>query len=141
LASLPNGNILDGEVCMLDDIGRSDFMRLQARSRRRGRPAGSDPVVFCAFDLLVHRGQDMRAKPLKQRKAKLARALEKPLAHVLLVQDMPDKVAWLYEQALALQLEGIVAKRLDSPYLAGVRSDNWLKIKRPGAIPAQRFKR
>jgi ATP-dependent DNA ligase len=80
LASLPNGTILDGEVCVLDDIGRSDFMRLQARSRRRGRPAGSDPVVFCAFDLLVHRGQDMRAKPLKQRQAKLRRALEKPLA-------------------------------------------------------------
>jgi bifunctional non-homologous end joining protein LigD len=48
---------------------------------------------------------------------------------------------WLYQQAVSLELEGIVAKRADSTYQLGARSDNWLKIKRPGAVPAERFKR
>jgi bifunctional non-homologous end joining protein LigD len=141
IGALPSGTVLDGEVCVLDDIGRSDFMRLQARSRRRGRPPGSDPVVFCAFDVLVYRGRDLRANPLHDRKATLRGLLVEPPQSVLLVQDMPDKVEWLYHQAIALELEGIVAKRLDSVYLSGQRSNAWLKIKRPNAIPAQRFKR
>jgi len=45
----------------------------------------------------------------------------------------------LFHQARLLELEGIVAKRLDSPYLAGQRSEAWLKIKRKGATPAQRL--
>jgi bifunctional non-homologous end joining protein LigD len=139
LATLPAGTILDGEVCVLDDIGRPNFERLQARSRRRSRPAGAEAVVFCAFDVLVYRGRDLREMSLLKRKAKLKELLAQPVDRVLLVQDLPDQVAWLYEQALALQLEGIVAKRLDSPYLSGRRSDAWLKIKRRGAIPAQRF--
>jgi bifunctional non-homologous end joining protein LigD len=141
LGALPSGTVLDGEVCVLDDIGRSDFVRLQARSRRRGRPEGSDPVVFCVFDVLVLRGRDLREKPLRDRKTTLRGLLVEPPHSVLLVQDMPDKVEWLYRQAIALELEGIVAKRLDSVYLSGQRSNAWLKIKRPNAIPAQRFKR
>jgi bifunctional non-homologous end joining protein LigD len=89
----------------------------------------------------VYRGRDLREMSLLKRKAKLKELLAQPVDRVLLVQDLPDQVAWLYEQALALQLEGIVAKRLDSPYLSGRRSDAWLKIKRRGAIPAQRFAR
>lgn len=141
LGALPGGPILDGEVCVLDELGRSDFNRLHARSRRRGRPAGSDGVVFCAFDLLVWKGRDLRQQPLAKRKAALSKLLASPLPAVLLCQDMPGEVRWLYGQALSLQLEGIVAKRLDSPYLSGQRSATWVKIKRPGAVPPERFKR
>ena len=45
----------------------------------------------------------------------------------------------MYRAALELSLEGIVAKRLASTYQPGVRSRDWLKIKRPGAVPAERF--
>lgn len=141
LSALPGEPILDGEVCVLDELGRSDFNRLQDRSRRRGRPTGSEGVVYCVFDLLSHRGKDMREQPLSKRKAALKRLLSKAPASVMLVQDVPGQVPWLYTQALSLELEGIVAKRLDSQYLAGQRSDAWLKIKRPGAIPPERFKR
>lgn len=48
---------------------------------------------------------------------------------------------WLYRQALALQLEGIVAKRAGSHYADGRRSSDWVKVKRPGAVPAERFRR
>jgi bifunctional non-homologous end joining protein LigD len=47
----------------------------------------------------------------------------------------------MYRAALELQLEGIVAKRLTAPYQPGVRSPDWRKIKRPGAVPAERFRR
>jgi bifunctional non-homologous end joining protein LigD len=45
----------------------------------------------------------------------------------------------MYQAALQLNLEGIMAKRLTAPYRPGVRSRDWLKIKRPGAVPAERF--
>ena len=47
----------------------------------------------------------------------------------------------LYARALDLHLEGVVAKRLASPYRAGERSHDWLKVKRPGAVPPERFAR
>lgn len=143
LVELQGGrHVFDGELCVLDDIGRSDFERLQARARMRGYRPGCDLVVFCVFDLLVHAGQDLRALPLAKWKAKLARLLRKKMGSVLLVTGVPgDQGTWLYEQMLAVKAEGIVSKRLDSPYLSGERSAAWLKVKRPGAVPAQRFKR
>jgi bifunctional non-homologous end joining protein LigD len=47
----------------------------------------------------------------------------------------------LFEMARQLKLEGLVAKRADSIYKPGVRTSDWVKIKRAGAIPAERFKR
>ena len=132
-------HVLDGEVCVLDEHGRSDFNRLHRRARRRGHKAGADPVVFCVFDLLLHAGKDIRMQSLAKRKAALNRLLRKKRDSVLLVEGVPERGVWLYQQALDLELEGIVSKRLDSPYMSGVRSVDWIKIKRPGAVPAQRF--
>ena len=133
--------VLDGEVCVLDDLGRSSFDRLQDRARRRGFREGVDPVVYCIFDVLVHRGLDVRTLPLANRKAMLARLLRVSRPSLLLVRDVPGRGAWLYEQACALGVEGIVSKRLDSPYVSGERTDAWVKIKRPGAVPFERFRR
>lgn len=134
--------VLDGEMVVLDDLGRSDFERLHARSRRRGWYDGADAVVYAAFDVLVHRGKDVRARPLVDRKALLARLLAKPRPGVLLVQHVDGLHApELYRMACELKLEGIVVKRLDSHYECGVRSEAWVKVKRPGATPAQRFER
>lgn len=140
LATLPPGNIVDGEVCVLDDIGRSDFNRTHARALHRGWYSGADPVAYCIFDLIVGSGQDLRSQPIEQRRAGLATLLSSKPAGLLFVQSVGDG-AWLYQQALALGLEGIVGKRAGSTYQAGVRSPDWVKIKRPGAVPAQRFRR
>ncbi|KAF7957194.1 hypothetical protein AWV80_37015 [Cupriavidus sp. UYMU48A] len=59
---------------------------------------------------------------------------------MLYVQDVDDG-AWLYAAALQLSLEGIVGKRAGSPYRDGIRSPDWIKVKRPGAVPAKRFRR
>jgi bifunctional non-homologous end joining protein LigD len=125
----------------VDDLGRSDFDRLQDRAKRRGYREGDDPVVYCAFDVLVHCDLDVRSLPLAKRKAMLRRVLRWQLASVLMVQDLPGRGSWLYQQACELRLEGIVSKRLDSPYLSGVRSGDWVKVKRPSALPPERFHR
>ena len=59
---------------------------------------------------------------------------------MLLVGTLDTEGKWLYQQALALRLEGIVGKRLDSLYFPGIGSPDWLTIKRPGAVPAERFR-
>ena len=142
LATMTGGrHVFDGEVSVLDDIGRSDFERLHARAKMRGYKLGADPVVFCAFDVLVAGGRDLTKQPLAKRKARLEALLASPPPSTLHVSHVVGAGQWLYSQAAELKLEGIVAKRLDSPYLPGVRSDTWLKIKRPGAVPAQRFQR
>jgi bifunctional non-homologous end joining protein LigD len=140
LSALPAGNILDGEVCVLTDLGISDFERLHRRAARRGWHAGADQVAYCVFDLIVAGGRDLRAQPIEKRKAALKKLLSDPPAGLLYVADVDDG-EWLYDNALALNLEGIVGKRASSTYQAGVRSRDWVKVKRPGAVPPERFRR
>lgn len=140
LATLPAGYILDGEVCVLDDIGKSDFERLHARARRKGWYRGADAVAYCVFDLLVGKRKDLRTQPIERRKGALRKLLAEPPPGLLYV-DSVDDGAWLYGHALTLGLEGVVGKRAGSIYQSGERSPDWQKIKRPGAVPAKRFKR
>lgn len=140
VADMPSGTILDGEICVLDNLGRSDFDRLHARARRKGWYEGADLVVYCAFDVLVAMGKDLRSTTLEKRKAVLAKLLRSHGGQVLHVTGVDDG-DWLYRSALELSLEGVVGKRLGSPYRDGVRSADWIKVKRPGAVPPERFKR
>jgi len=140
VADMPGGTILDGEVCVLDEMGRSDFDRLHARARRKRWYEGADLVVYCVFDVLVDKGKDVRAATLEKRKASLARLLRTHSDRVLHVTGVDDG-RWLYQSAIDLQLEGVVGKRHGSPYQDGVRSSDWIKVKRPGAVPPERFKR
>ena len=124
--------LLDGEVVALDDGGRPSFQRLQQRGQLR-RPldirhaAVQWPVTFFAFDLLAFEDFDLRPLPLATRKALLRRLL--PSAGLIRYLDHFEQDGEvLYEQIQKLGLEGIVAKRADSPYRAG-RSAVWLKIR------------
>lgn len=132
------GLILDGEVCVLDDLGRSDFDRLHRRAlKRRYDPA--EPVVYCVFDIMASHGRDVMNKQLVER-LDLLDAL-RGLPGILVVDVVRGHGAELWQYVLKLGLEGLVEKKLTSTYQPGVRSDDWLKIKRPGAVPPQRFKR
>lgn len=140
LSALAPGNIVDGEVCVLTDLGISDFNRMHRRALRRGWYVGADQVAYCIFDLIVGGGRDLRAQPIEKRKAALKKLLVDPPPGLLYVQDVDDG-EWPYDNALALNLEGIVGKRAGSKYAVGIRSPDWVKVKRPGAMPAQRFDR
>ena len=144
LAKVKGGRyVVDGEVCVLDEMGRSDFNLLHERARRRRAYAGGPDVVYCVFDLLVNRGVDITQQPLAQRKAALAKLLKRPPPSIMYVNHFEaEHGARLFKEAvIPLQLEGLVAKREDSVYTPGVRSADWVKVKRKGAVPPERFKR
>ena len=144
LAGLRGGRfVFDGELVVQDEQGRSNFDRLQERAKRRRDYPGADPVVYCIFDLLVHRGVDISQLPLKERKALLAKLLARPLPNILYVGHFAgsDGPAVFKQAVLPLELEGLVAKREASVYAPGIRSADWVKVKRKGAIPAERFRR
>jgi bifunctional non-homologous end joining protein LigD len=133
VASLPAGDaILDGELVVLDESGRPDFQALQARAQLR-RPADvaaasvSRPAALFAFDLLSLEGLDLRPLPLSERKALLG-AVAPRLGPLRFADHIAVEGEALYREATAKGLEGVVAKRADSPYRAG-RSPAWRKVR------------
>src|SRR5256885_8152301 len=91
-----------------------------------GAAVGPAATVY-VFDLLAFEGYDVRPLPLVKRKAILAKLL--PRAGALRFSDhFETKGEALYEHVVQLGLEGIMAKKADSPYRGG-RSANWLKIR------------
>lgn len=133
LRALPfEGLVLDGEVVVLDDAGRPSFQRLQNRGQLRNardikRAAVELPATLYLFDLLAFEGCDLRPLPLAQRKAILKKVL--PRTGPLRFSEHFEKDGEaLFHQVQQLGLEGIVAKKADSPYRAG-RSAAWLKIR------------
>jgi bifunctional non-homologous end joining protein LigD len=113
--------VLDGEVCALDDSGRSSFSAMQ-----QGK-AGT-PIVYYAFDVLAIDGEPLVDLPLIERRKRLETLLDKRNRTVRLSESFDDGNA-LLEAARQQGLEGIVAKRLDSKYAVGRRTRDWLKIK------------
>ena len=83
-----------------------------------------------AFDLLEVDGADMRAEPLADRKAKLARLVGRSKFGIAYSEHTAQEGAAVYKHACAMGLEGIVCKRLDRPYRSG-KSAEWIKVKVP----------
>ena len=117
-SSSPNA-VVDGEVARLTTDGRSSFSELQQ---------GTGPLVYFAFDLLELDGAARIAEPLDERKAALRELLDARVPTVVFSEGFDDGPA-LLEAARERGLEGIVAKRLDSPYRPGRRTREWLKLK------------
>ncbi|VTU30596.1 Putative DNA ligase-like protein/MT0965 [Variovorax sp. PBL-H6] len=123
--------VTDGEVCVLDDEGRSDFQALQERARHRCWYLSAKPVVYCVFDLLVDRGVDITTQPLMLRKAALGRLFRELPWGIFVVRYSDKGGAHLLEQPAQLPgPEAFIAKRRSSIYLPGVRTSEWVKIKR-----------
>jgi len=135
LASLPDAlaarqAILDGEIVALDTRGHSDFELLQERMHVRA-PSESllsrVPVVYFVFDLLYCDGYDLRETPLLDRKQLLYRLL-RTSEQFRYSDHQLEHGKELFGLAEQNGLEGIVAKRADSPYV-GDRSPYWVKLK------------
>ena len=122
--------LLDGEAIVTDDNGLANFELM--RSRRIHATA-----VLCAFDLIELDGEDLRAFPIEKRKRSLAKLLRNPHNGIALNQHYEADGVAVFKSACALGCEGIVSKRLGSPYRSG-RTDHWLKIKNPRAPAASR---
>ena len=121
---------LDGEAVVLDKDGRSDFQRLQLRfsvQRPSAQLLREAPVVYYAFDILFFNGYDLRAVPLIERKAFLKKILHEN-SQIRYSDHVIEKGKELYALAVERKLEGLVAKKISSPYPEG-RSSAWQKIK------------
>jgi bifunctional non-homologous end joining protein LigD len=114
--------VLDGEAVAVDEQGKPSFQMLQNRALL---PRGWS-LVYYAFDLLHLNGQELKARPLKERRALLEKVLGK--SGVLLSQSLPGTLSQIMQAVKQHGLEGMIAKRLDSPYQPDRRSDFWLKL-------------
>ncbi|KQS64606.1 ATP-dependent DNA ligase [Rhizobium sp. Leaf371] len=124
----PATMILDGEVVVLDEQGRSDFNALVASLGGRGGKKVATDTVLYAFDLLYLDGHDLSKLSLEERRMLLDPLLEKAAGAIRLSEMLVTDGAALFATACELGLEGIVAKRLDAPYRSG-RGGEWRKIK------------
>jgi DNA ligase D-like protein (predicted ligase) len=150
LSKLPMGTVLDGEIVVLRG-GKPDFNALQKREHARSKRkitmvSKSAPATFIAFDLLVDEYEVMIERPLTERRERLRDIVDdRDHPRLIMSEGVVGSGASYFAEACKLGLEGVVAKRLDGPYLPGKRSDCWIKIKRQesytcaviGFVPAE----
>jgi bifunctional non-homologous end joining protein LigD len=123
--------LIDGEAVVCDENGLAVFDLI--RNHRTGGAA-----EYCAFDLLELDGRDLRHQPIESRKNLLADLLGNNLRpKVSLNEHFEEDGALVYDAACQLGCEGIVSKRLGSPYRSG-RSPHWVKVKNPKAPAVKR---
>ncbi|WP_368507409.1 non-homologous end-joining DNA ligase [Bradyrhizobium lupini] len=114
--------VIDGELVAIGKDGVSHFQLLQNALRHEAK------LLYCAFDLMFAAGEDLRALPLLERKKRLKALLPR---HKLIAFSNHRKGSGtkFFAQAELRHLEGIMAKRADSPYASGRRTADWLKVK------------
>lgn len=117
--------VLDGEIVLLDEEGKSKFQLMQNYQKTK-----HGNLYYYVFDLLFENGEDLRDLPLVERKRRL-NALFSSIdsTHVRISEIFLKEGVRLFKEALNLHLEGIIGKRIESLYLSGKRSKEWVKIK------------
>jgi bifunctional non-homologous end joining protein LigD len=125
--------VLDGEIVAFDEAGKPSFQRLQRRMHITGegaiqRTAKAVPATFVAFDLLYLDGHSLLDLPYEERRRRLE-ALDLNGPHWRTPPSYTGEGGPLLEATKQQGLEGVVAKRLDSPYYPGQRSRCWIKVK------------
>jgi len=116
--------VLDGEVCALDEQGRSSFSAMQ-----QGK--SGTPIVYYVFDVLEVEGKPLLDRSLAERRKRLDKLLDRRHRTIRVSETFDDGTA-LLEAAREQGLEGVIAKRADSRYAEGKRTRDWLKIKTHG---------
>jgi len=116
---------LDGEIVVMNAAGVPDFNALQNALDK----ASGDRIDYFVFDLPYLDGRDLRQLPLAERRARLQALVEGAgVDRVRLSQSFDAPPAQMLEAACRMQLEGIILKRPDAPYVS-TRSETWLKLK------------
>jgi len=128
--------ILEGEAVAFNEQ-TGEFFPFQVTITRKRKyeveaMAKEFPLVLFSFDLLYD-GEDLTNEAYLERRKKLEHAIEKGFTvrtSEQIVTDDPKKLEKFFEENIERGTEGIIAKRLDSPYQAGARNFNWIKLKR-----------
>jgi bifunctional non-homologous end joining protein LigD len=124
LAKLTNETVIDGELVALDENGRPSFNALQ-------NSGGSQtPIVYYVFDVIVLAGRDVAAETLTARRELLEQKVLPKLAEpVRYAGVLEASLRDLIHAVTAQGFEGLVAKRRNSRYEAGLRSGAWMKMR------------
>jgi hypothetical protein len=131
------------EIVRIRHVGDHDPRKIGRRNENRGlsKDNGTSQAyqeVAATFNRnsttpqLEPDGQDLRRAPIEERKAALAKLLRRPTGSIAFDEHYSGDGAIIYKHACALGCEGIVSKRLGSPYRSG-RANCWLKVKNPAA--------
>jgi bifunctional non-homologous end joining protein LigD len=124
LAGLPDDTVIDGELVALDEDGRPSFNALQNSASSGG------VFVYYVFDVMVIAGRDVTAERLDARRTLLERRILPTLTEPVRYPGTFDaSLRDLMHAVKAQGLEGLVAKRRDSPYEPGLRSGAWMKTR------------
>jgi bifunctional non-homologous end joining protein LigD len=134
LERLPSGTVLDGELVVLQE-GRPSLHEIQRRTFLQNRRriqflSQRTPATYMVFDVLYLKSEPLLTAPLSLRHQALQKLFERlHLQNVVLPETICQHGCQLFRHVVRFGLEGIMAKRLDGPYLPGKRSRCWLKIK------------
>lgn len=125
LTTLSHDVVLDGEIVVMDEKGRPRFQMLQEYGNDPRKP-----IAYYVFDLLFLDGKDLRGLTLLQRKELLQALLKSNKNNTIRYSDhVREHGKKFFRQVIKLDFEGMVAKKADSLYDTGIRTDEWLKIK------------
>src|SRR5438309_1571959 len=125
--------ILDGEIAALDENGVPSFQRLQERmhvadARTAARKAGEVPASYLVFDVLHLDGDDFMPRPWHERRPVLE-SLGLAAGSWATTPSIQGHGTELLATVQQRRMEGVICKRVDSPYVPGQRSKAWLKVK------------
>lgn len=123
LAKLPDETVVDGEIVAFDEAGHPSFNALQ------NYESASAPVFLYIFDVMVLAGHRVIHEPLDVRRTLLTKLLAKLPEPIRASPELGASLSDLVESVKAQGLEGLVAKRRDSPYQPGQRSGQWRKMR------------
>ena len=130
--------ILEGEAIAYNPV-TSEFLPFQETTKRRRKykveeMAKKLPLVLFVFDLLYLNGKDITGKPYRERRELLQSVILKDGSTVRLAEERvlhsAEDITKFFNEAISEGLEGLMLKKLDSPYVAGGRGFHWIKFKR-----------
>lgn len=133
--------ILEGEAIAFNPQTQ-EFLPFQETSKRRRKykieeMAKKLPLVLFAFDILYLNGKDITQKPYRERRKLLESIISKDGSIVKIAEEKKLKstkeITDFFNEAISEGLEGLMLKKLDSPYVAGGRGFHWIKFKRSQA--------
>ena len=123
LAAMPDETVIDGEVVALDGDGKPSFNMLQ-------NYASDANLHYFLFDVLILKGRDVMGEPLTKRRELLEEHVFPEMVEPIRYSPVLDgNLRDLIQSVKAQRLEGLVAKRRDSRYEAGMRSGAWQKMR------------
>lgn len=122
LSKLKIQAVLDGEIVVFNKQGKPDFQQLQQYN-------GSLPIAYYVFDCLMFNGKSLMNLPLLQRKKILKSIIPADQPIIKYSDHVLEDGNLFFKHVKEHDLEGMIAKRIDSLYYPGKRSWNWLKIK------------